>query len=146
MSANLSRGYIYSGNFRGNRIPQHIQNQIIRQYCSSKELIYILSRAEYSVGVESTCQLWAALNEEFKHVVFYSVWQLPMSFEEREKVYQHIQNTGITIHFACEGLKINSVQTILDIEILISTYELINNEDFTGTLEFTKNFLGSQAQ
>ena len=42
-----ARGYIASGEFNGNRIPQHIQNQIIKTYCDRHDMKFVLSRAEY---------------------------------------------------------------------------------------------------
>ena len=74
---NSARGYIASGDFRGNRVPQHIQNQIVKLYCDQNNLNFVLSRAEYWINGSTDCQLWAALKEGFNHVVFYSVWQLP---------------------------------------------------------------------
>ena len=57
----LARGYIASGEFNGNRIPQHIQNQIIKSYCDAHNLGFVLSRAEYWINGGTDCQLWAAL-------------------------------------------------------------------------------------
>ena len=60
---NLARGYIASGEFNGHRVPQHIQNQIIKLYCDSHALKFVLSRAEYWIDGNTSCQLWAALKE-----------------------------------------------------------------------------------
>ena len=37
----LARGYIASGEFNGHRIPQHIQNQIVKSYCDAKNLRFV---------------------------------------------------------------------------------------------------------
>ena len=71
-----ARGYIASGEFNGHRVPQHIQNQIVKAYCDANGLKFVLSRAEYWINGSTDCQLWAALKEGFKHIVFYSIWQL----------------------------------------------------------------------
>ena len=39
----ISLGYIASGEFNGNRIPQHIQNQVVKQYCDQNGLVFVLS-------------------------------------------------------------------------------------------------------
>ena len=43
------KGYIFSRSFMGERIPQHIQNIIIRDYCKKNELQYLLSTSEYNM-------------------------------------------------------------------------------------------------
>ena len=91
-----ARGYITSGDFDGQRIPQHIQNQIIKSYCDTNSLKFVLSRAEYWIEGSTDCQLWAALNEGFQHIVLYSVWQLPSKKLDRKAVYEHCINNKIT--------------------------------------------------
>ena len=56
----LARGYIASGEFNGNRIPQHIQNQIVKSYCDTNALKFVLSRAEYWINGSTDCQLGCA--------------------------------------------------------------------------------------
>ena len=41
------RGYIFSRPFLGERVPQHIQNIIIREYCERNNFQYLLSSTEY---------------------------------------------------------------------------------------------------
>ena len=43
------RGYIFSRSFMGERVPQHVQNIVIRDYCNKNNLFYLLSSTEYSV-------------------------------------------------------------------------------------------------
>ena len=61
--SNRARGYIASGEFNGNRMPQHLQNQIVKSYCDANGLEFVLSRAEYWINGGTQCQLWAALQE-----------------------------------------------------------------------------------
>ena len=122
----LARGYIASGEFNGYRTPQHLQNQIVKLYCDSNNLRFVLSRAEYWINGSTKCQLWAALNEEFKHVVFYSLWQLPNEKDERQKVYEHCIKNKITLHFATERMSAGcGPDSFIDIEILIQSNLLI---------------------
>ena len=123
---NLARGYIASGEFNGHRAPQHLQNQIVKLYCEANELQFVLSRAEYWINGSTKCQLWAALKEDFKHIVFYSLWQLPNDEHERHKIYQHCADNNITLHFAAERIRTNIDQSSFnDIEILIQSNLLI---------------------
>ena len=122
----LARGYIASGEFNGHRSPQHLQNQIIKLYCDTNNLKFVLSRAEYWINGSTKCQLWAALNEGFSHIVFYSLWQLPNETTERQKIYQHCSDNNITLHFATERLRTNSnLNSFRDIETLIQSNLLI---------------------
>ena len=122
----LARGYIASGEFNGYRTPQHLQNQVIKLYCDTNDLKFVLSRAEYWINGSTKCQLWAALNEDFKHIVFFSLWQLPNDKLERYKVYQHCLGNNITLHFATERMRANNDRSsFADIETLMQSNLLI---------------------
>ena len=119
---NRARGYIASGEFNGNRMPQHIQNQIVKSYCDTNGLEFVLSRAEYWINGGTQCQLWAALKEGFKNIVFFSLWQLPNSKKDREKVYKYCKLNHIILHFATERMHVNPDESsYADLEILIQS-------------------------
>ena len=40
------RGYVFSRSFLGERVPQHVQNIIIRDYCERKNLHFLISASE----------------------------------------------------------------------------------------------------
>ena len=129
MRPDLARGYIASGEFNGNRVPQHIQNQIIKLYCDTNNLHFILSRAEYSFSKTSLSQLWAALQEGYKHIVFFSIWQLPMDQTERQSIYEHCLLNSIYIHFAVERIMFSATSSAQsdNIEVLIKSFKLMLN-------------------
>ena len=56
------RGYIFSRAFMGERVPQHIQNQIIRKFCEINNLEYSLSASEYAMK-DSYLMLEEIINE-----------------------------------------------------------------------------------
>ena len=123
----MARGYIASGEFKGCRTAQHIQNQVIKNYCDSKNLVFILSRAEYWINGSTQCQLWAALQEGYKHVVFFSIWQLPDESKDRKEIFRHCRENKITLHFASERLSIEkSTASKEDIETLVQINHMIN--------------------
>ena len=140
---NLARGYIASGEFNGHRIPQHIQNQIVKSYCDSNNLKFVLSRAEYWINGSTDCQLWAALKEGFEHIVFYSIWQLPEKEAVREEVYKYCIENKITLHFAAEQLRSSANnESFSQFETLIKSNSLVLNEiDFSAHFEYLKKFL-----
>ena len=43
------RGYNFSRPFMGERVPQHIQNIVIKDYCMKNHLNFLLSVTEYSI-------------------------------------------------------------------------------------------------
>ena len=117
-----ARGYIASGEFNGNRMPQHLQNQIVKSYCDANNLEFVLSRAEYWINGGTQCQLWAALKEGFKNIVFFSLWQLPNGSKDREKVYEYCTQNSIVLHFAAERMHVNpNNSSFADLEILIQS-------------------------
>lgn len=119
----LARGYIASGEFNGNRAPQHIQNQIVKLYCDSRSLKFVLSRAEYWINGSTSCQLWAALKEGFQHIVFFSIWQLPIGTDERQTIYNYCMQNHITLHFASERISTDSSPEACDeLELLLKVY------------------------
>lgn len=135
---NMARGYIASGQFNGHRVPQHLQNQIVKNYCDANNLIFVLSRAEYWIDGSTQCQLWAALNEEYKNIVFFSLWQLPNNKNHREKIYQHCKKLEIVLHFASERLSTSKSQaTIEDLEMLFRSELMVQsylNDDYLQVL------------
>ena len=140
---NLARGYIASGEFNGHRIPQHIQNQIVKSYCDSNNLKFVLSRAEYWINGSTDCQLWAALKEGYKHIVFYSIWQLPGREMTRNKVYKYCCENKITLHFATEQMRSDtSDKAFSEFEILFKSNFLISNViDYNTHLESIRKFI-----
>ena len=82
--------------------------------------------------VDSYCQLWAALEEGFENIVFYSIWQMPGQKKIRDKVTSHCIRKGITLHFACESLIADNIQAFTELELLIQIqcsidYQQIND-------------------
>ena len=136
-SMDLARGYIASGEFNGNRIPQHIQNQIVKSYCDANSLKFVLSRAEYWINGSTDCQLWAALKEGFKHIVFYSFWQLPEKKVVRKEIYSYCVKNNIILHFATERMRTDSSHgTFSELEILMKT-NLLTTKDIDHNQHLT---------
>ena len=124
-----ARGYIASGSFRGNRIPQHIQNRIIRSYCTSEQLTYVLSRAEYNFTSPCFSQLWAAVNDGYSDIVFYSMWQLPCDNQTRRRLFRIAIEKKIKLHFACEDLRLSTIAEAGDLELIFSLGSIAYEED-----------------
>jgi len=99
------RGYIFSRTFMGERVPQHVQNLVIRDYCKKKGIQYLLSATEYAMA-GSHMILQQIMDElpQLEGIVFYSLFLLPEQKKERDRVCKVILENKKTIFFAVEGL------------------------------------------
>ena len=99
------RGYIFSRPFMGERVPQHVQNLVIRDYCKKKGIQYLLSATEYAIA-GSHLILQQIMDElpQLEGIVFYSLFLLPEQKKERDRVCKVILGNKKTIFFAVEGL------------------------------------------
>jgi sporadic carbohydrate cluster protein (TIGR04323 family) len=113
------RGYVFSRPFMGERVPQHVQNLVIRDYCERNGLHYLLSASEYAME-DCHLILKQVLDEmpRLDGAVTYSLFQLPEDASERQEVYSRVLALGRTLHFAVEGLKINNEKDRDRVEIL----------------------------
>jgi sporadic carbohydrate cluster protein (TIGR04323 family) len=103
------RGYVFSRSFMGERVPQHVQNIIIRDYCEKNGLHYLLSASEYAM--EDCHLILKLLLDELPQIdgiVAYSLFQLPENHLDRDYIYSSILSQGKTIHFCVEGLSISN--------------------------------------
>ena len=101
----------------GERAPQHVQNIIIRDYCTRNNLFYLLSSTEY---VEKKCHLMLQQTLEelnlIDGIVAYSLFQLPEDKTLRPKIYKRILDLKKEIHFSVENLKITRAEDVEKIE------------------------------
>ena len=99
------QGYVTSRPLQGQRVPQHVQNLVIRDYCKNRGMTYLLSGTEYAIPGSSMIlqQLLDGL-EQLDGIVLYSLFQLPESPGARREVYQHVLAQKKSLHFAVESL------------------------------------------
>ena len=122
------RGYIFSRPFMGERVPQHVQNMVIRDYCKKQGLQYLLSATEYAMP-NSHLILQQVLDElsELDGIIFYSLFLLPEDTTERDRVIQIILKKEKTIYFAVEGLRISNIPEYERIEIIWQVKKVLPN-------------------
>ena len=111
------RGYIFSRPFLNERVPQNVQNLLIREFCKKEELFYNLSASEYAM---SNCYkiLYQLMNElkNLDGIVAYSVFQLPEENNKRNKILKEILKKKKIFYFALENLKVSKLSDIQKIE------------------------------
>jgi len=103
------RGYITSTPFAGERVPQHIQNIVIRDYSKKNKINLLMSNTEYCM---KDCQL--ILNQTIKEldlvdgIIFYSLFQLPVKETERYYIYESVISNKKLLYFAVENIAATS--------------------------------------
>ena len=122
------RGYISSRPFGGQRVPQHIQNLVIRDYCKRRQLNYLLSATE--LAMPETYLMLAQLREQVEEidgVVFYSIEQLPTEEEDRSEFFSRMISTRRVSHFAVEDLCISDFEDLERLEQLFRIKRVMPN-------------------
>ena len=111
------RGYIFSRPFMEERVPQHVQNIVIRDYCSKKNIQYLLSSTEYAM--ENCALILRQLVKDLPSIdgiVAYSIFQMPEDDDERQSIFNSVLSFKKEIHFAVEGLSLYDNATYIHIE------------------------------
>lgn len=102
------RGYIASRPIQGSRVPQHIQNLVIRDYAQRNGLFFKLSATEYAMP-HCYMMLDQVLAElpELEGVILYSMFMLPRTPERRRAVYRAVLSQGASLHAAAEDIRLD---------------------------------------
>lgn len=113
------RGYNFSRSFMGERVPQHIQNIVIKDFCNKNNLNFLLSATEYRM--KNSFYILDELIDNLKNlhgIVAYSVFQMPFDNLKREKIFKKILKKKKKIFFACENLEISKKEDVNRIDKL----------------------------
>ena len=81
------RGYNFSRSFMGERVPQHVQNIVIKDFCQKNNFNFLLSATEYSM--KNSFYILNQLIDDMSGIhgiVAYSVFQMPFDDKERNRV------------------------------------------------------------
>ena len=116
-----AKGYIFSRSFFGQRVPQRVQNIVVRDFAAQKQFNVSFSSVEYC-HTGSTAILESLLDAALpgEVIIFYSVFQFPEQPGTREKLYKVMSKKRVTIHTALEGLIISDSESIQKLESLIA--------------------------
>ena len=64
----------------GERVPQSVQNLVLRNFCKNNNLIFELSSTEYAMNESYYILNQLLVNKRFKCIIFYSLFQLDPKF------------------------------------------------------------------
>ncbi len=113
------RGYIFSRSFMGERAPQHVQNIVIKDFCRNNSFEYLLSVSEYKM--KNSYLILKDLLKKLKSIdgiVMYSLFQLPESLKERNKILNNILKKNKVVCFAVEKIKVVKKKDLAKVNIL----------------------------
>tara|TARA_B100000795_G_C22447655_1_gene304411 strand:- start:155 stop:565 length:411 start_codon:yes stop_codon:yes gene_type:complete len=125
------RGYIFSRSFMEERVPQHVQNIVIRDYCLKKNILYLLSSTEYAM--ENSALMLRQLVKDLPDIdgiVAYSIFQMPEDDYERQSIFNSILAIKKEIHFAVEGLSLYDYESYNHIENIWKVKKTLPNCNF----------------
>jgi len=108
------------------RVPQSVQNQIIREYCNTNKLHYLLSGTEYAME-GSSYVIFEILEElnKLHGIAMYSLFQLPDSKYKRNKIYKKILSNKKKMYFCLENFCLKNKSDINYIENIWSIKKTI---------------------
>ena len=134
------KGYIFSRPFLGERVPQHIQNIVIRDYCKKKNITFLMSVTEYAV--EGSLYILLELIQNLKNydgVIFYSLFQLPIKKKDRHQIYDDIVKNKKQLHFVVENISAKNKNDFIQIEkiflLKVQTIKIQNPSTKIGNLK-----------
>jgi len=103
------KGYIFSRPFYGERVPQKIQNLVIREFCKNKGYDYSLSAVEYKMN-NSSLILKDLVNtlKNYDGIVGYSIFQLPKNIRLRQEIVENVLRKKKFFAFAVEDILVSN--------------------------------------
>tara|TARA_B100000530_G_scaffold236293_1_gene153491 strand:- start:48 stop:449 length:402 start_codon:yes stop_codon:yes gene_type:complete len=116
------RGYIFGRPFFGERVPQSVQNLVIRNFCERNKINFLLSKSEYAMDDAYSILNFVIDNlEEVDGLVFYSILMLPRNSKNRIQIINKVLAKGKKICFALEEICIKNKKDILRVENIFNT-------------------------
>ena len=129
------RGYISSRPVAGGRVPQPVQNLVIRDYCSANNMHLLMSATEYA---KPNCftMLEQALKESAKiqGLVMYSLFQLPQDHSARKRIYDTVVENKIELHLALEDLVIKDQASAQRVEDIWLVHQTLYNSNYGASV------------
>jgi sporadic carbohydrate cluster protein (TIGR04323 family) len=99
------RGYISSRPIGGDRVPQSVQNLMVRDYARRNGLDFLLSATEYAMpGCFMMLEQVIDEMDMIGGAILYSLVQLPEDETLRQSVMSRALASGGALHAALEGL------------------------------------------
>lgn len=124
------RGYVFCRTFMGERVPTHVQNLVIRQFCKEKKLEYLLSGVEYAMKDSSLILENLIDDKDNNGIIAYSLFQLPFNDEKRNDIYKKIIKKKKLLLFALEKKSVSTIEDISLVEQIWKIKKVIYQENY----------------
>ena len=124
------RGYIGTREYSGQRVPHHVQNLVIRDFCERRDSEYLLSVVEYAMPGS-----YIMLEEVFRElyqingIALYSIFMLPEDKNRRRSFYNKIIDAKASLHGALENLSITDKTSMEKVEDIIAVNNVMKKTD-----------------
>lgn len=103
----------------GERVPQHIQNIVIRNYCQNNNYEYLLSATEYAMpNCHMVLKQTILESQNLDGIVLYSLFQLPEIKADRFLVVKELLDKKKQLHCAVENIQINNINDFNDVDLI----------------------------
>ena len=127
---NVLKGYIFSRSFMGERVPQHIQNIVIRNYCQNLNHQFLLSATEYAMpGCHMILKQTVQESDNFDGIIAYSLFQFPEVKFDRLSIAVEMFKKKKELHFAVENIVVTNINDYEDIDLMWQIKQTINQNN-----------------
>lgn len=129
------RGYIASRPIEGARVPQHIQNLVVREHARRHGLQFLLSATEYTMP--DCYMMLEQLLEELPRldgIICYSLFMLPRNPHRRRGLLARILDSGKEFHAAAEDLILRTPADAAALDDILTLARLTSPEALAESL------------
>ncbi len=113
------KGYIFGRPFMGERVPQHVQNIVLRDFARRKDVRLLLSASEYALeNSDLVLQTVVGNLGDADGIMMYSVFQLPADRESRFGIWKEMIERRKEIMFAVEDLYVSNLDDVAHVELI----------------------------
>jgi len=142
------RGYMAFRPGIGRSVPQSVQQLVMRDYCASRGLTYLLAATEYCMP-GSRLMLEGVLREldQIEGIVCFSMFALPEQRRHRHTVYRRVIESGRALHMAAERLVVRTdvdVARLEDIWLVKDVVDAQRPDDLERLIQWDQHDAGDQ--
>ena len=100
----------------GERVPQSVQNLVLRNFCKNNNLTFELSSTEYAMDESYYVLSQLLVNKKNKCIIFYSLFQLPENNNLRNEILKKFIKRKKKMIFVLENIIVDKLSDVQDIE------------------------------
>ena len=135
------RGYVFSRPIGTHRVPQHIQNLVIRSHAQKYNLHYLLSGVEHRM-VDSYLMLNQILKDakDINGIIVYSLFMLPAESKTRNMLLSEFLKSGKEVHVAVEDLILKNELDCQRVDRIFLVNNVVESMEYKEMIDGTIKF------